>query len=217
MSPYAKLEVTVIALLGSIVTAVVAYYFQVWAVLPALLSLAMLAFYRDPPRRPTPGAGLLLSPADGKIMLIEKRVDGEGSPELRIVVFLSVLNVHMNRSPCAGRVREIIYQRGAMLNALKPEATERNESNTLVIDAQAPLPSPVRVRQITGALARRIVCAAKIGDELQAGQRYGMIKLGSQTEIRVPDDSRWIVGVSVGDKVRAGQTVLARIDDEVAT
>ena len=211
MAPYARLEVTLILLIGALLTAVVGYYFGWWAALPALLMLALLAFYRDPPRRIPPEPNLLLAPADGRIMSVERGYvapDGN-SPELRICIFLSVLNVHVNRSPCAGRVIAIAYSPGLFLNALKPEATLKNENSLMTIEPAPPLPGPVRVRQIAGLLAKRIVCAAKAGESLAAGQRFGMIKLGSQTEIRVPDDPRWNVRVRAGENVRGGTTILA--------
>src|SRR5439155_1812299 len=114
-----------------------------------------------------------------------------GAPELRICIFLSVANVHVNRAPCAGRVRDVKYTPGQFLDARTAEATRRNENSLLTLDPLAPLPGPVCVRQIAGLLAKRIVCTHKPGDAVAAGERFGMIKLGSQTEIRVPDDPRW--------------------------
>lgn len=214
MAKYAKLEVTLIALLGALATALVAYLAPWWAaLLPALLAAALLSFYRDPPRRVSVDPSALLSPADGRIMSIERdwRAAPADPPELRIVIFLSVFNVHVNRAPCAGRVEDIAYSRGAFLNALLPEATLRNENNLLTISPTAPIPGPVRVRQIAGLLAKRIVCALRVGDSVVAGERFGMIKLGSQTEIRVPEDARWQVAVRVGQHVCGGVTVLARV------
>lgn len=211
MASYARLEVSLILVIGLLLTVVVGYYCGWWATLPALLVLALLAFYRDPPRRIPAGSNLLLSPADGRIMSVERGYVGPegGPPELRICIFLSVLNVHVNRSPCAGRVTAIAYSPGLFLNALKPEATLRNENSLMTIEPAAPLPGPVRVRQIAGLLAKRIVCAAKVGDDLAAGERFGMIKLGSQTEIRVPDDPSWDVRVRAGENVSGGSTILA--------
>lgn len=211
MAQYARLEVTLILVVGLLLTATIGYFFAWWALLPGLLMLALLAFYRDPPRETPAGANLILSPADGRIMSVERGYRGpEGdSPELRICIFLSVLDVHVNRSPCGGRVTGIVYSPGQFLNALKPEATLRNENSLMTIEPNPPLAGPVRVRQIAGLLAKRIVCAAKVGDLMAAGQRFGMIKLGSQTEIRVPDDPRWNVKVRAGESVRGGATVLA--------
>ncbi|MBI5863131.1 MAG: phosphatidylserine decarboxylase family protein [Planctomycetes bacterium] len=215
MAPYARTEVLLTLLIGGVLTALAGYGFGWWALVPALPTLFLLSFYRDPPRRIPSGDRLLLSPADGRIMSVERGYRGPegGGPELRICIFLSVFNVHVNRSPCAGRVAEVIYREGLFLNALKPEATLRNENSLLVIEPDAPIPGPVRVRQIAGLLAKRIVCAAKPGDVLAAGQRFGMIKLGSQTEIRVPDQEGWGVRVKAGDVVHGGTTVLAELQE----
>ena len=210
---YARTEITLIVAIGGLATAVVAYFLGWWALVPAVLALAVLAFYRNPPRRSPTGDNLILAPADGKIVEITRAADSEDGQRLRIMIFLSVLDVHVNRSPCAGRVTQVDYKPGEFLNALRPEADARNESNTLVIEPRAPLPGRISVRQIAGVLARRIVCTARVGDELAGGQRFGMIKLGSRTEVCLPEDSHWQVCVAVGDKVRAGRTILARLGD----
>ena len=213
MSPYARLEVGLIFLLGGAITFATGYFFGWWALLPGLFALALMMFYRDPPRSVTPGGDLVLAPADGKIMNVERDwlADDGAAPELRITIFLSVFNVHMNRAPCAGRVTDALYSPGLFLNALKAEATTRNENNLITIKPKAPLPGPVLVRQISGVLAKRIVCALEPGDDVVSGETYGMIKLGSQTEIRMPENSGWQVFVKPGDSVRAGLTKLARI------
>ena len=213
MAPYARLEITLILLIGGAVTVASGVLLHWWALLPGLVAVALLMFYRDPPRRPAVGDDLLLAPADGKVVRIERDYHAEGGDrrELRIVIFLSVLNVHINRSPCAGTVTDITYRPGEFLNALRSEATTRNESNLVTIRPRPPLPGPIHVRQIAGVLARRVVCTLEPGDELAAGERFGMIKFGSQTEIRVPEDSRWDLRVAVGDRVKAGLTVLARL------
>lgn len=211
MAAYARLEITLIVVLGGALTAIVAHLAGWWALLPALLALAVLSFYRDPPRRVPPDAALVLAPADGKIVEITRDAEGpDGARVVRIMVFLSVFNVHINRSPCAGTVEAVDYRPGEFLNALRAEVDTRNESNTLVLRPAAPLPGPVHVRQIAGVLARRIVCTARPGATLAAGQRYGMIKLGSRTEVCLPEDARWEVCVQVGQAARAGCTVLAR-------
>lgn len=211
MAPYARLEVTLIVLVGGALTAVCAWLTGWWAVLPAVVALALLSFYRDPPRACPTGDDLILAPADGKIVEITHGVAGPDDRQfLRIMIFLSVFNVHINRSPCAGRVTAVDYRPGEFLNALRADADVRNESNTLELETAAPLPGPVRVRQIAGVLARRIVCMARVGERLTAGQRYGMIKLGSRTEVCLVDDPAWEVRVAVGDAVQAGRTVLAR-------
>jgi phosphatidylserine decarboxylase len=211
MSPYARLEVILIALLGGLLTAGVAWYLAAWAFVPAGLTLALLGFYRDPGRIPPRAADLILAPADGTVVEVARDVAlPDGGRGVRIMIFLSVLNVHMNRSPCAGHVAAVEYRPGQFRNALSADADRHNECNTVTLTPADPLPGPVRVRQIAGVLARRIVCAARPGDRLAAGQRYGMIKLGSRTEVCLPEHPSWEVLVRVGDKARGGLTVLAR-------
>ncbi len=211
MAPYARLEVTWITLLGAVATGVVAWWAGAWALLPVVLTAALLAFYRDPHRTPPADPMLVLAAADGTIASVRREVPtSDGRRELRIMTFLSVCNVHVNRSPCAGRVLATEYKPGEFLNALNPAADDRNECHTLVLEPAAPLPGPIAVRQVAGVLARRIVCAARPQEQLAAGQRFGMIKLGSRTEVCLPEDTGWEVLVAPGDKVRAGLTVLAR-------
>ena len=212
LAPYARFETVAISIIGIGATYLCDRYLGWWSIAPALLTLALLSFYRDPPRRIPDDDNILLSPADGKIAEITRNYDVDGHSELRIVIFLSVLNVHLNRSPCSGVVRDVKYEPGHFLNALKPESTEKNERNTLTIEPDAPIPGPLIVRQITGALARRIVCTAKPGDRLKSGQRFGMIKLGSRTELRVAESPNWRVLVNVGDSVNAGTSILARLE-----
>ncbi len=212
MVPYARREVIVIAVVGASATAATAHFFGAWAFVLAALTLALLGFYRDPARRLPGGENLVLAPADGKVVEIGRDVEeADGRHVLRIMVFLSVFDVHVNRSPCAGRVTDVRYRPGKFVNALRSDADTLNESNTVLIEPAAPLPGPVRVRQIAGVLARRIVCAARVGDRLTAGQRFGMIKLGSRTEVCLAEDARWEVLVRIGDHVKAGLTVLARL------
>jgi len=213
MAPYARLEITLIVLIGAAVTVATGVFLHWWALLPAILALALLSFYRDPPRRTPAAADLLVAPADGRVISVQRDYrGGEGErPELRIVIFLSVLDAHINRSPCAGKITEVRYRPGQFLNALRSEATEGNESNLVTIQPEPPLVGPVHVRQIAGVLARRVVCMLEPGDEVRAGERFGMIKFGSQTEIRAPEDPHWEMLVSKGSRVRAGLTVLARL------
>jgi phosphatidylserine decarboxylase len=216
MAKYARLEVTLIILIGAAVTVVTGLYWHWWALVPGGLALALLSFYRDPPRRIPAGDDLLLAAADGRLMRVERhyQAKGDDSDELRFVVFMSVLNAHVNRTPCAGSVRRVKYTPGEFLNALRSAATDRNENNLVTIEPRAPLPGPVHVRQIAGVLARRVVCTLEPGDEVSAGERFGMVKFGSQAEVRVPEDPRWEVRVRVGDRVKAGRTVLARLRAE---
>lgn len=208
MIRYAWREVLLI-IGGGIVATVLLYWFTGWwALAPALLTIAVVAFFRDPVRSIPDATGAVLAPADGKIVSITR---DDAAQTLKILVFLSVFNVHINRSPCAGRVMTSLYQPGRFLNALSDRSTDENESNTLTLEPDAPLPGPIAVRQIAGALARRIVCAACVGDRLAAGERFGMIKLGSRTELTLPRPDDWEVTVAVGQAVQAGLTTLARL------
>lgn len=214
---YAKMEVASLLGGGAVVSALVAWGAGWWALAPAGVAAALLSFYRDPPRKTPADARAVFAPADGRIVTIEPVEAGpEGGRALRIVVFLSVFNVHVNRSPCAGRVARVDYKPGKYVNALRGEADVVNESNAVEIEPAEPLPGPIRVRQISGALAKRIVCAVGPGARLRAGERYGMIKLGSRTEIVLPNADAWEVCVRVGDRARGGRTVLARVKREAA-
>lgn len=212
MAPYARFEIILILTIGAAVSAVVGVFFHFWALLPALLALALLMFYRDPPRRTIAGENLILSPADGKIIRVDRdyRLADADGPQLRIVIFLSVFNVHINRAPCAGRVLDVRHNPGKYLNALKAEATTKNENVMIKLDPRAPLPGPVFVKPISGVLAKRIVCTLRPGDDVAAGDRFGMIKLGSQTEICVPESDRWQIEIKPGQAVKAGLTILAQ-------
>jgi len=175
--------------------------------------LWVLAFFRDPPRhKKSFAAGELCSPADGTITEVVEIENHPtiGGPAVRIGMFLSLFNVHINRSPCAGTVRSLSYRKGEFLDARHPESGQRNESNSVVIDPVPPLPGPVVVRQVAGLVARRIVCHAKAGQSLALGQRFGLIKFGSRTELIIPLVHNTEVTVAVGDRARAGLTLLAR-------
>lgn len=174
--------------------------------------LGVLAFFRDPRRENRFEPGALCSPADGTITEITELHNGYGPitrPAVRIGMFLSLFNVHVNRAPCSGKVRSVTHKPGEFLDARRPDSSERNESNTLVIDPPPPMPGPVVVRQVTGFLARRIVCHARPGQILNAGERFGLIKFGSRTELILPQGEGLQIRVKVGDRVRAGLTILA--------
>jgi len=175
------------------------------ALLPWLL---LVWFFRDPERRLPDAPEAMISPADGRVLDIEE-VDGPpymGGRALRIGIFLSPLDVHVNRAPCEGLVQHVHHQTGEFLPAYNPKAPERNESVELGLLTTEGL--KVLVKQITGILARRIVCKAQIGARLDRGARYGMIKFGSRTEIYVPLTASYRVAVKVGERVWGGETIL---------
>lgn len=186
--------------------------------LPELLLLVVLvwvfSFFRDPHRVIVNDPTLLLSPADGKIAAIEtlESCPGFEGPVLRIEIFLSVFNVHINRVPCPVRIGQITYKPGKFLDARKPECSKVNEANEIEMFRMDEPKDRLYMRQISGAIARRIVCAAKTGEQYDAGQQLGMIKFGSCTELYVPARTSLCCTVQKGDNVKAGLTVLARYD-----
>ncbi|GMV95783.1 MAG: phosphatidylserine decarboxylase proenzyme [Phycisphaerae bacterium] len=178
----------------------------------AILWLGGLAFFRDPERTTPSEPGSLVSAADGRVTEVSPLDHHEpiGGPALRIGVFLSVFDVHVNRSPCAGTVRSVTYKPGRFLDARHADSGAMNEANTIVIDPDPPHAGPVVVRQVAGLIARRIVCGVHPGDRVEAGQRIGLIKFGSRTEVIVPGPDAYEPAVQVGDRVFGATTVLAR-------
>lgn len=209
-APYARTEVWATTAVGAGAAALIALYAgPLWTVLPIAAAAALLSFYRDPHRTPPARGDVLIAPADGRIVEVTQIPPTDSSPAmLSITIFLSVTNVHLNRSPCAGRVRAVDYRPGRFLNALDPASNRENESNRITFEPNAPLPGPVSIRQIAGLLARRIVCAVRPGDSVALGQRVGMIKLGSRTELCAVDDGGWVVEVKIGDTVRGAETIM---------
>jgi phosphatidylserine decarboxylase len=174
-----------------------------WAVIPVLLALFFLQFFRDPERTIPQEAGAVVSPGDGKVTDVSLVTAGN-EKQTRISIFLSVFNVHVNRSPIAGVVRDVRYQRGKFLDARSPDCAEQNEQNVVTVEGDG---QRVIFKQIAGLLARRIVFHPKIGDRLERGQRVGLIKFGSRVDVLVDASAR--VSVKVGDRVKGGATVLA--------
>ncbi|MCB9853705.1 MAG: phosphatidylserine decarboxylase [Phycisphaerales bacterium] len=171
----------------------------------------VLSFFRDPPRSIPSDPGLMVSPADGKITEVA-RLDGWpgiDEPVLKVSIFLSVFNVHVNRAPCNGRVVATQYERGEFLDVRHPESGMRNERNSITIDPDADY-GPIIVRQIAGLIARRIVCHIDVGDRVTRGDRFGMIKFGSRTDLIVPASSGLEPAVKLGDVVKGGATILMR-------
>lgn len=174
--------------------------------------LLIVWFFRDP-QRPIPGdPGLVVSPADGIISSIEEIDHAEflDGPAVQIGIFLSIFHVHVNRVPVAARVVGLSYRHGKFLNALRPESARENEQLAIRLQETAAPYRRMVVRQIAGAIARRIVCWLKPGDELARGERFGMIKLGSRTELLLPREPGLEIAVRIGQSVQGGKTVLAR-------
>jgi phosphatidylserine decarboxylase len=183
-----------------------------WAgLVPFGLGLFVLSFYRDPERTPPADADAWISPADGvvtDIAVVDEPHFLKGKA-LRVGIFLSPLNVHVNRSPVAGTVEAVVHREGLCLAATGTACIDQNESTLLGLRLEDGL--RIGVRQVTGALARTIVCGATVGQKLARGERYGMIKLGSRTELLVPEGAGFAPAVAIGDVVRGGETVLGRL------
>jgi phosphatidylserine decarboxylase len=177
----------------------------VWTLVPLSLAVFFLWFFRDPERVIPDSPGTVVSPGDGKITDVST-VMADGEKKLRISIFLSVFDVHVNRSPIAGIVREVRYQRGKFLNAMNQASAEQNEQNIVRVEGDGRV---VVFKQIAGLLARRIVFHPKVGDRLERGQRVGLIKFGSRVDVLFDPDAR--LQVKVGDKVRGGASVLAHL------
>jgi phosphatidylserine decarboxylase len=164
----------------------------------------MAFFFRDPERTVPDVPGAILAPADGRVVDVRAGVDDPFvGPAQSVSIFLSPLDVHVNRAPLAGLVIGVEYRPGAKMAAYRPEASERNERTTITIQGEA---ARVVVRQIAGVLARRVVCRVRPGDKLASGERFGLIKFGSRTDLIVPASAR--LSVKRGDRVRGGSTVV---------
>ncbi len=190
--------------------AITLFYVSPWAALaPVATWCGMLAFFRDPDRTPQGGEGDLVAPADGRVTdVVDAPHPFVGEEARRIGIFLSVFDVHVNRAPAAGRVEHLLYKPGAFLDARKARASRVNESHELGL--VTPDGAHLLVRQISGAIARRIVCAARLGQTLTGGERFGMIKFGSRTELSF-DPVCYEAIVKPGDIVRGGETLVARV------
>lgn len=179
------------------------------AIAPAVITVLVVWFFRNPRRSIPAGPGQVVAPADGKVVLIEQIEDPEIGRAMLIGIFLSIFNVHANRSPIAGRIIGLRYREGKFLNALRPESARENEQLELRIEADDAPHRLMKVRQITGAIARRIVCWNAPGDTLQRGEMFGMIKLGSRTELVMPWSEELEIAVQLGQKIKAGSTLMA--------
>jgi phosphatidylserine decarboxylase len=181
----------------------------------------LFAFFRDPERTITTDASAMVSPADGLVSDVTELDDCDlvgGGPAVRIGIFLSVFNVHVNRSPCDGTVAKVTYKKGKFINAMSHAvASSDNESNTVVLLEPGTTEPCAAVKQIVGLIARRIICTVKPGDAVGRGQRIGMIKFGSRTELYIPKRLEPKVLTAVGRKVQGGLDVLATVNKALST
>ncbi len=194
----------------AIIAIIVFFIGGMWiALLPFIVTLFMLYFFRDPERKTPEGEGLLISPADGKIILIRDIFESEHlkKDSKQISIFMSPLNVHVNRTPCNGKVKEVKHNKGRFLAAYKDDASLKNENIEMVLETKY---GDILVRQVAGYIARRAVCRVKPGGELKRGERYGIIKFSSRLDVYLPKDTE--IKVKLGDKVKAGETIIGVAD-----
>jgi phosphatidylserine decarboxylase len=181
---------------------------SVWALAALLLAVFFLWFFRDPERVIPSAAGAVVSAGDGRVTDVSQ-VLVDGARRLRISIFLSVFDVHVNRSPLAGVIRDVRYQKGKFLNAMNATSAEQNEQNIVTLDSDG---QTVVFKQIAGILARRIVFTKKVGDRVERGERVGLIKFGSRVDVLL--DASATLQVKVGDRVKGGASVLAYLRRE---
>ncbi|HLW51395.1 MAG TPA: phosphatidylserine decarboxylase [Candidatus Angelobacter sp.] len=197
--------------LGMLLVAAVLWWLAApaWAAIPLLLAVFFLWFFRDPERVIPSGSGLIVSPADGKVTEVAPTVL-DGQPATRISIFLSVFDVHVNRSPASGVIKDVTYRRGKFLNAMDQASAADNEQNIVTMETPG---GKVVFKQIAGLLARRIVFNHHSGDTLSRGQRVGLIKFGSRTDVIFTGAVE--TNVKAGDRVKGGSSILAHV--QVAT
>jgi phosphatidylserine decarboxylase len=180
-----------------------------WSIPFWIVYFFILQFFRDPPREIPQGAGLVLVPADGKVIVVGETEDPYrgNAKALKISIFMNVFNVHSQRSPVDAVVKEVKYAKGLFVNAAFDKASSDNERNALILKLDDG--TEITCVQVAGLIARRILCYAKAGDRLARGQRYGFIRFGSRVDIYLPPGSR--PRVAIGDSVKASSTVLAEL------
>ncbi len=184
------------------------YFFGWWSLFAWVVAIFVLQFFRDPPRIVPAGQGLVLSPADGRVIKVEKTHDPYlGREAILISVFMNVFNVHSNRSPVDGVIGDIWYFPGKFVNADLDKASTENERNAMHIKTASG--RDITCVQVAGLIARRILCYVSKGDALAKGQRYGFIRFGSRVDVYLPLDAK--VKASIGDTVAATSTILAEL------
>jgi phosphatidylserine decarboxylase len=180
-----------------------------WSVPFWIVYFFILQFFRDPPREIPQGEGLVLCPADGRVIVVGDAPDPyrDNAPSVKVSIFMNVFNVHSQRSPVDGTITKILYAKGLFVNAAFDKASTDNERNAMVLR----LDNGVEIScvQVAGLIARRILCYVKVGDRLTRGQRYGFIRFGSRVDVYLPPGSK--PKVAIGDKVSASSTVLAEL------
>ncbi len=213
--PFARWGLAELQLMGFpllALSAAAAAYDWPAAILPGILLVLVVWFFRDPPRRVPQEPHLAVSPADGTIAEVVELEHDEfiGGPAVRIGIFLSIFNVHINRAPTRSQVLRLKYSPGLFLNAMRADSAIRNENLWIGLEEEASPHRRLVVRQIAGLFARRIVCNLRPGEVIERGHKFGMIKLGSRTELILPREEGLSIEVRVGQKVKAGSTIMAR-------
>jgi phosphatidylserine decarboxylase len=177
-----------------------------WMVMvPFVITVFMVYFFRDPEREIPEGEGLFVSPADGKIILIKDVFEKEHlkAAVIEISIFMSPFNVHVNRAPCDGKIKNIQHNKGKFIAAYKDEASFKNENIEMTLETKY---GDMLVRQVAGYVARRAVCRANTGDSLKRGERYGIIKFSSRLDVYLPKETA--IKIKLGDRVKAGETII---------
>jgi phosphatidylserine decarboxylase len=195
---------SLLAVAGVLAWATGAWY---WSIVPVLLAAFFLWFFRDPQRKIPKGDGLVVSPADG-VVTETARIETPEGPRQRISIFLNVFDVHVNRSPIAGEITAVRYQTGKFLNAMNQECAERNEQNIVTVHGEG---MEIVFKQIAGLIARRIVFNYGEGDRVERGQRVGLIKFGSRTDVILPGEAE--IRVKTGQRVKGGSSIIAEMPE----
>ena len=204
------------ALIFFVMSYLISLYYVPASFLGYILTLFTLWFFRNPKRKTPEIPNSIISSADGRVCLIDKasppaEIEMESDEMLRICVFMNVFNVHINRSPIAGTINKIVYKEGHFFNASLDKASEKNERSSIVVENQKG--TEIVVVQIAGLIARRILGFVSTNQSIDQGERYGLIRFGSRVDIYLPLNSN--INCSVGDRVIAGETLLATLDKDL--
>lgn len=213
IAPYGRPEMLIFTIIVIVLAITLVQIYHPLVILPVLLFVFMLYFFRDPKRQIPEGDNIILAPADGRIIEVTEVPEDSflKCDALKITIFLSLFSVHINRAPCSGKVSWLDYRKGKFLVASDPRASDQNECNSIGLSNHHSPELKILVRQIAGIIAQRIVCDCKLDESLQAGQKIGMIKFGSRTEIYIPKSRVADLNIQLKDKVKAGETILVNI------
>jgi len=198
--------------ISAVITILLALVSVMAALIPLVITFFMIYFFRDPDRSIPDDKDVLISPADGKIIVIEKVFESNylQSECTKISIFMSPFNVHVNRVPCDCNVLDVVHKKGKFLSAFKPEASIENENISLLVDT---IYGKILIRQIAGFVARRAVCRARAGDSLKKGERFGIIKFSSRVDIFIP--LTFTPSIKLNEKVYAGESIIARFKKNI--